>query len=148
IREEEVEPQRRRADAAEASHNALRASSMEWLTANHIAKLEAVESTRNELRAEHDVIRADLESQLGEQADEILSLEEKGTRSLLALREGLMTFHKEKLVEQGKSHQREMLDLEERATAVEEDLAQAIASEGRLREAFSAYLISAHEQKL
>ncbi|CAM9775670.1 unnamed protein product [Ectocarpus sp. 4 AP-2014] len=142
IRENEVQPQKLRADAAERDLSELRQAAHGWLAAAHASKLEAVAEARENGFAEG---RGDLLEQL-----------ERSRRERLALREEVLVARTEAvdaiaaMGEAGAAalvKSRDVWRAEGRAAAEQELLAgEDVASE--VREAFAAYVVSAHEQRL
>ncbi|CAN0488102.1 unnamed protein product, partial [Ectocarpus sp. 12 AP-2014] len=142
IRENEVQPQKFRADAAERDLSELRQAAHGWLSAAHALKLKAVAEARENGFAEG---RRDLLEQL-----------ERSHRERLALREEVLVARTEAIDaiaamgEAGAAalvKSRDVWRAEGRAAAEQELLAgEDVAAE--VRDAFAAYVVSAHEQRL
>lgn len=142
IREEEVQPQKLRADAAESDLSELRQAAHGWLSAAHALKLEAVAEAR--------------ESGFAEGRGDMLEQLERSHRERLALREEVLAARTEAvdaiaaMGEAGAAalvKSRDVWKAEGRAAA-EQELLAGEGVESEVREAFAAYVVSAHEQRL
>ncbi|CAN0107170.1 unnamed protein product, partial [Ectocarpus sp. 13 AM-2016] len=142
IRENEVQPQKFRADAAERDLSELRQAAHGWLSAAHALKLEAVAEARENGFAEG---RGDLLEQL-----------ERSHRERLALREEVLVARTEAvdaiaaMGEAGAAalvKSRDVWRAEGRAAA-EQGLPAGEDVAAEVRDAFAAYVVSAHEQRL
>lgn len=147
-----MEPERLRADTAEKDLAELRQATHGWLSAGHALKLQAAGEARKsgyaegyaEGRAELQAARASFSEQLLRSRREVAAARAE-TVELVAAAAAAGTA--------ALSKSRDFWRAEGRAegvaaAAAERAAAAAAADGGGLREAFSAYVVSAHEQKL
>eukprot|EP00903_Cladosiphon_okamuranus_P016183 g14934.t1 len=151
IRANEVEPERLRADAAEENLAELRQATHGWLSAGHALKLQAAEEARKsgfaegyaEGRAELQAARAEFSEQLLRSRWEVAAARAETVELVAAAgAAGAAALTKS----------RDAWRAEGRAEGVEaaaaEQAAEGSSAGDGLRAAFSAYVVSAHEQKL
>lgn len=143
-----MEPERLRADTAERELAELRRATHGWLSAGHTLKLRAAEEARKsghadgyaEGRAELQAARAKFSEQLLRSRREVAAARSETVELVAAAgAAGAAALSKS----------RDVWRAEGRAEGVAAvTTEQAVADDGGVRAAFSAYVVSAHEQKL
>lgn len=159
IRATEVEPQRLRADAAENDLSELRQATHGWLSAAHALKLEAVAEAREsghadgyaEGRAELQAARASFSEQLAhsrrevavarsEAFDLVAAAGSAGTAALVKSRDFWRAYGRAEGIAAAAGAAGQ--------AGAPVAVAVAVSDTAEVREAFAAYAVSAHEQKL
>lgn len=183
IRQNEVEPQRKRADAAEAELTELREAAQGWLSTAHASRMEAAAEARatgylqgrSEASAEANAENLSLRSELKETHDTLADHRARSREERLVLREAVAEARADAYTlvskagtagtaaieasrddwraqgytegfAQGQAHAE--AELTPRLIAAESSGKTTRAEETQLRDAFAAYVISAHEQRL
>lgn len=148
IRASETEPERLRADKAEEDLAELREATHGWLSAGHALKLRAAEEAREsgyavgyaEGRAELLAERAASSEQLLRSRREVAAARAETVELVAAAgAAGAAALSKSRDVWRAEGRAEGLVAAAEQAAG---------ADDGGVREAFSAYVVSAHEQKL
>lgn len=160
IRANEVEPQKTRADAAENDLSELRQATHGWLAAAHALKLEAVAEARKsghadgyaDGRAELQAARASFSEQLAQSRQEVAAARSEAVDLVAAAgAAGAAALAKSRDVWRASGRAEGIAAAA--ATVAGQAGAGAVAgaeedAAAEMREAFAAYVVSAHEQKL
>ena len=146
IRATEVEPERLRADSAEKSLAELRQATHGWLSAGHALKLQAAEEARKGGFAEgYAEGRAELSEKLLRSRREVAAARAETVELVAAAgAAGAAALAKSRDVWRAEGRAE---GVAAEKAAAEKAAAAADGGDG-LREAFSAYVVSAHEQRL